>query len=80
MIKGAPWSFAVCLAVMCPIIWSVTNWYYSGSISAKDATIENLKTALENKGVGGIEDLPTIDPKIKGKLWNNGGVICLSDG
>jgi hypothetical protein len=47
VIRAAPGSFASIAAVILVTCWIIVNYINAGVISAKDATIENLKTQTE---------------------------------
>jgi hypothetical protein len=48
VISGAPWSFATVIVAVGVILWLFVNQINSGTISAKDATIETLKIQNES--------------------------------
>lgn len=71
--------FIAAVGVLTLAIWGITHWEYSKLFAEKDATIQRLEAYIANP----IEDrkpLPTFDPHIKGKQWNNGGVTSESEG
>ena len=44
VIRGAPWSVAIIAAVVAAVVWFFAGQIYGSAVSAKDATIETLKT------------------------------------
>jgi hypothetical protein len=47
VISGAPWSFCTTVCIAGAIIYGFVTAINAASLSAKDATIENLKTQIE---------------------------------
>ena len=44
VIRGALWSVAIIAAVVAAVVWFFAGQIYGSAVSAKDATIETLKT------------------------------------
>ena len=48
VIKQAPMSFGVAVAVAVLVIWGVFSWNYSGRLETKEATIEYQRTLIDD--------------------------------
>jgi hypothetical protein len=60
VISGAPWSFVTVVVVLTVVIWFGTGEVNKATLSAKDATIETLKTQLE-RSQGNVAPAATQD-------------------
>jgi hypothetical protein len=93
VVKAAPWSFVICLAlatvfVVAPCVWWLEGLHYQGIIEAqnatileKDATIQNVSsnTGMDaEKIVKFMSQLPTTPPNRPGALWLNGNFVSIT--